>query len=41
MLSLAVFGQPDFVKTSISEFPALAFFLSSTFGAGGDDFDMF
>jgi hypothetical protein len=42
IVSFGVFGQPDFVKNSVSDFPVLVLFLISTFGAGGfDDFDMF
>lgn len=42
MVSFAVFGQPDFVKTLVSDFPVLLLSISSPSGAGGvADFDMF
>lgn len=39
MVSFGPFGQPDFVKTSVPDFPVVLLFLSSTFDED-DDFDM-
>ncbi len=42
MVSFGVFGQPDFVKNSVSSFSVLELFLISPLGFGGfDGFDMF